>query len=585
MYTDVKNAQIVLALLKKYNVKKIVISPGQTNVPIARSVQIDSFFEGYSVVDERSAAYFATGLAFESGEPVAISCTGATASRNYLPALTEAYYRNLPIIALTSFNHVNDYGNFRPQSVNRTVSQVDVKRMSVNLPMIKDKDDEEAWILSVNKALTLATRRGKGPVHINLPVDVSDLSFTTADLPDIPKIEYYQADDFFDEERVSELKNQLSGRKIGLLIGGHGKFSPKETEAIEAFVDTYDVVVFYDHASNYHGKNRVLLSVASGLRKIAARPDIIVDIGGVTPVYSAPQLLNGIEFWRISEDGEFHQRYFGKLRKQFDCLEYTFFNILADRQSRTGQGKYYDMVVKNMGEVVIPNLPFSSIFVASQVAPRLPEGCSFHIGASESLSNMNMFEIARSIDSSANVGTLGIDGSVSTLVGQSMGDRNRLYFGQVGDLTFFYDMNVLGNRHIGKNIRLLLVNNGRGVRFRVTSSLNAFDHDVDEFIAAAGHNGSAEGWARSMGFEYLVARNAEEFLGQIDDFCSPDIHKFDKPVLFEIFIADVEDEQKGWELMRSANWPVSNSLAARAKDIAKQILPKKAVDVLRKLKE
>lgn len=109
MYTSDTAARVVLSLLKQYGIKKIVVSPGSTNAPISMTVQSDPWFEVYSVVDERSAAYFATGLAYESGEPVVISCTGATASRNYLPALTEAYYRNLPVIALTSQHHVVDY--------------------------------------------------------------------------------------------------------------------------------------------------------------------------------------------------------------------------------------------------------------------------------------------------------------------------------------------------------------------------------------------------------------------------------------------------------------------------------------------
>ena len=97
-YTDEPQAQIVIALLKEHGVRKIVVSPGATNIPIAGSVQSDPFFEVYSSVDERSAAYIACGLAEDSGEPVAISCTGATASRNYMPGLTEAYYRKLPIM-------------------------------------------------------------------------------------------------------------------------------------------------------------------------------------------------------------------------------------------------------------------------------------------------------------------------------------------------------------------------------------------------------------------------------------------------------------------------------------------------------
>ena len=579
MYTDDKNAQIILALLKKYNIKKIVISPGTTNVPIAKGVQTDSFFEAYSVVDERSAAYFATGLAHESGEPVVISCTGSTASRNYLSALTEAYYRNLPIIAITSYNQVTDYGNFKPQSINRTISQVDVKRMSITLPLIKDKNDEEAWVLSVNKALTLATRKGGGPVHINLPVDLSKaLSFTTENLPDVHKIDFYQTEDLLNDD-VMPLKNWLHGKNIGLLIGSHRKFSQKETAAIEKFIDTYDVTVFYDHSSNYHGKNGVLSAVASGLKMIDLKPEIVIDLGSVTPVYSVQNLLKDSEFWRISEDGEFHQRYFGKLYKQFDCSEFIFFHSLAETEKKS-ENRYYDAVKKKIDEIVIPDLPLSNTLISSQMASKLPEGCSFHLGVSESLSCMNFFEFKNSIDSNCNAGAMGIDGAVSTLVGQSMVNKSKLYFGQFGDLTFFYDMNILGNRHISKNVRILMINNGGGARFRISPpELKKLGTEVDQFIGAFGHNGSAEGWVKSMNFEYLSANNKEEFLSQVDNFCSPDLDKFDKPVFFEVFTS-VENEEIGLNLIREVNKPSLN----KAKDIVKQILPSAAVDMLKKLK-
>lgn len=580
MYTDDKNAQIVLALLKKYNIKKIVISPGMTNVPISRSVQIDSFFETYSVVDERSAAYFATGLAAESGEPVAISCTGATASRNYLPALTEAYYRNLPIIALTSQQATSDFGDFKPQYVNRAVTPLDVKRISVNLPVIKDVEDEKSWVLAVNRALTMSIKNGCGPVHINLLVN--SYSFTTGSLPEIARIDYFQTEDLLNEEILSQLKNQLKDKRIALLIGSHRKFSYEETKAIEQFVDSYDVVVFHDHTSNYKGKNRVLLSVASGLKKISIKPEIVLDIGGVTGVYSASGLLKNADFWRISEDGEFHQRY-GNLKNQFFCSEFVFFTKLASHTGGKRENKYYNAIKEKVGNVVIPELPFSNIFVSSQMASNLPENSSFHIGASESLSCMNFFELKDSIDSSCNVGTMGIDGAVSTLVGQSMVNKEKLYFGQFGDLTFFYDMNALGNRHICNNLRILLINNGRGVRFRVTDVIEKpFGNEIDEFISAGGHFGSAEGWGRSMGFEYFSASNKAEFLSLIDDFCDPNLRRFDRPVLFEVF-TEVEDEQEGLKIFRAINTPATEKF--RVKEIAKQLLPQNAVDVLKKLKK
>lgn len=95
-YTAERNAQIVLYLLKTNNIKKVVASPGATNITLVASMQQDPWFEMYSAADERSAAYIACGLAAESGEPVVLSCTGATASRNYIPGLTEAFYVSFP---------------------------------------------------------------------------------------------------------------------------------------------------------------------------------------------------------------------------------------------------------------------------------------------------------------------------------------------------------------------------------------------------------------------------------------------------------------------------------------------------------
>jgi len=140
-YTDEKNVQILIALLKGHGIKRIIASPGATNVSFLRSVQNDSFFVIYSSVDERSAAYIACGLAAESGEAVVLSCTGATASRNYMPGLTEAFYRKLPILAVTSTQEIDKIGHLIPQVIDRSITPNDVVRLSVQIPLVNDNDD------------------------------------------------------------------------------------------------------------------------------------------------------------------------------------------------------------------------------------------------------------------------------------------------------------------------------------------------------------------------------------------------------------------------------------------------------------
>ena len=129
-YTSERNVQIVLALLKANKIKKIIASPGTTNFTFVASIQDDPYFEVYSAVDERSAAYMACGMAAESKEPVVLTCTGATASRDYYPGLTEAFYRKLPILAVTSHQGTDRIGQLWPQNIDRRQIPHDIAKLS-----------------------------------------------------------------------------------------------------------------------------------------------------------------------------------------------------------------------------------------------------------------------------------------------------------------------------------------------------------------------------------------------------------------------------------------------------------------------
>ena len=105
MYTNEMNIINLIKLLKEHNIRDIVISPGGTNMAFVKKVEDDPFFNCYSVVDERSAMYFAIGLYLQTGNIIATSCTSAQATRNYIPGLTEAFYKRVPILAITMTKH------------------------------------------------------------------------------------------------------------------------------------------------------------------------------------------------------------------------------------------------------------------------------------------------------------------------------------------------------------------------------------------------------------------------------------------------------------------------------------------------
>ncbi|MGF6862358.1 2-succinyl-5-enolpyruvyl-6-hydroxy-3-cyclohexene-1-carboxylate synthase [Rhodobacteraceae bacterium MBR-64] len=193
-YTDEKHAQIVIALLKAHGIRHVIASPGTTNMAFVASIQFDPDFRVYSSVDERSAAYMACGLAAELGEPVVLSCTGATASRNYLPGLTEAYYRKLPVLAVTSWQGRAKVGHLIPQVIDRSTPPIDTVKLSVELPIVKDADDIWECEIKVNRAILELTRHGGGPVHINLTTTYSK-AFTINQLPAYRVIDRVTVDD------------------------------------------------------------------------------------------------------------------------------------------------------------------------------------------------------------------------------------------------------------------------------------------------------------------------------------------------------------------------------------------------------
>ena len=142
----------------------------------------------------------------------------------------------------------------------------------------------------------------------------------------------------------------------------------------------------------------------------------------------------------------------------------------------------------------------------------------------------------------------------SSLIGASQVNKQRLYFGMTGDLNFFYDLNSLGNRHLGANIRLLLVNNGHGQEFRTYKhAVSVLGDDADPFIAAAGHFGNqspqlVKSYAENLGFRYLSARTKEEVLTILPEFCSDKIG--DKPIIVEVFTNN-DDEYESLKLLQN----------------------------------
>lgn len=574
-YTSERNIQIVISLMKAHGIKRVVTSPGATDVSIIASMQHDPFFELYSSIDERSAAYMACGMAAESGEPVALTCTGATSSRNYMPGLTEAFYRHLPVLAITCCRSNVNVGHYVDQVTDRSVLPNDIANESVYVQTIHAPEDEWDCMIKVNKAILALTRNGGGPAHINLAT-VYDKDFSVKEISFVRKIQRFSMGDTLPE---------IDATKVGVFVGAHIKWSEELTEVVDKFCEVYNAAIFCDQTSNYKGKYRVLFPLITeqcGSKIGESDIDLLIHIG-----YVSSSVFKGKKIWRVNEDGEIRDT-FRRVYNVFQMSELNFFKYYIEGKPTKDitlysayQSKYDDLLGK------IAEIPFSNIWVAKQLAMCIPEYSVLHLGIRNSLRSWNYFEVPRSVMAYCNTGGFGIDGGISSLIGASLINKEKLYFGVFGDLLFFYDMNSLGNRDISNNVRILLINNGLGQEFKNYSCFSSmFGEDADKYIAARGHfgNGSKNlirDYATNLGFEYLTASNKVEFNEVYKRFVTPQL--VDRPMLFELF-TNTEEESEAYKMlttistrskvMKVANDVISKPELSMVKKIVKYIIKK-----------
>lgn len=539
MYKNLDNINLIVQLLKENNINQIVISPGGTNIPLIKLVENDSFFTCYSIVDERSAVYFAIGIYLQTKSPVVTLCTSAQATRNYIPGLTEAFYKRVPILAITMEKHPRFKYQEYMQAPDQASLPRDAVKQSFELPFISDINDYYHSNRVINEAILELSRDGLGPVQLCVPW----LDFPLNNVkPDVKKISCYTSG--------MEFNFDIDNKKVLIVIGENSNLDSKDIKAINDFCENTNTIVYINHLSNFNNDYTInanlLLSSINSDEFLQLKPDILISIGGQTGDYPfylkfAANNAYGVEHWRICDDGKVVDTY-DKLTKIFQCAPAKFFTSVYGKNENHSFYKLWRK--KNETLISDLNLPFSNVAIAQYLHNKIPKNSIIQFSILNSLRCWNLFELDPSIECFSNVGAFGIDGGMSTLIGQSVVSEKKSFM-IIGDLAFFYDMNSLGIRHIKNNLRILLINNNGGVEFKLHRGNKK---DIDRFIAAANHYQNGEGWAKTCGFEYISALNIEQFKNKYEKF----IGDSEKPILFEVFIKDV-DESDAYNSLIEAN--------------------------------
>lgn len=584
MYTRIKGVQILISLLKQYNIRHIVISPGTRNTALAHSVETDDFFVCYSIVDERSAGYFALGISEALSVPVCVSCTAATATCNYLPAMKEAYERNVQLIALTADQ--NPYEMFHMED--QCIDQVDMfhgyVKCAVDVPKVNTESDYWYFNRRVNEALLELDHNGKGPVQINYHMSYSLKEISTFDVEQLPvtrKINRYDGDINFDIWRT-ELENK---RRILVVGGSDFEVTGQLRKAINAFARKFNATVIADtYANIYDGElilNPKMLgdSITQGYIS-QLTPDLVISFGNVyysTVKYFIPNYAAKVEHWQISSDGMMNDGYHC-LKNIFECRPEEFFERVTEKSNSTNSMEYYNLWKKRVELFKYPDLKFTNFRVIQEFCKCIPGDSLLHTTVLDSIRMSNYVDMPATVRCFANIGADGIDGAVSTFLGQAK-TENKLAFLLIGDLSIMYDMNALLQK-MPNNVRILVINNYAGAEFHKNFGLERIP-TLNQYVAA-GHNVKIEHCCINSQFKYLSASNIDELSVCLEEF----LNDSNMPVLLEVFTdapTDAAVLKEYWNINRIETLDGTGFTKKLVKKITNKLLGEKTKEKVKRI--
>ena len=496
MYSNKENVNILTSLLVAHGVQHAVVCPGSRNSAIVHNLNECPAIKCYPVTDERSAGFYALGMAQALRQPVVVCVTSGTALLNLAPAVAEAYYQHIPLVAVSAdrppqwIDQLDGQTLPQPDALGRFV------RKAVSLP--EPHDDEEHWYCNrlVNETLIAALQGGRGPVHINVPITEPLFDYTVSELPVERKIEWTAAD--MSPATLSHVTRMFLQAKRPMLISGQ-PMNPLLDEAVSLVGD--DEAYLPDFVL-YIGGSIVSKRLKRFLRK--AKETWVVNASGEVPdtfmnltyVFQGggEAVADHIRFMMVMEPHPFVQQWddlLARIRQQVEAYEPAYSEMAAV--------KYFEQYVGD-AEVHYAN---STAIRLANIFAKHPVWC--------------------------NRGVNGIEGSLSTAAGFSCVTDKRV-FCVIGDLSFFYDQNALWNQNLRENFRILLLNNGRGGIFNMLPGLEQ-SPARDAFVAAE-HHTSAEGICQANDIVYLSASDMPQLRAGIDTLLNIESTR---PVLLEVF--------------------------------------------------
>lgn len=557
MYSNKENVNILTSLLLEYGVSDAVVCPGSRNAPIVHNLSVCEAIRCRPVTDERSAAFYALGLAIATRRPTVVCVTSGSALLNVMPAVAEAAYQHVPLVVISADRPQQWIDQLDGQTIPQSDALGRFVRKAVQLP--EPHNDEERWLCRrlVNEAMHLATCRQGAPVHINVPISEPLFEFDTEQLPQLSRFNNIKRaaikdasmdmpDAFHDATRPMIVIGQLA----------HGTISH---ETIRSLSEKY--VVMSEPLSNpsymtihFDEAIRYIVSDNSSINddeddKTAYYPDYVIYVGDTLVSKPARRFLRNAKApsCLITPDAADIHDPLMTLTDIVECDSDSINALLAslcDAPDTDERCRFHDRWQSFLDAYAAH---------ADAYAPEYSQMATVKY-FEEQLADLDIDICVHYANSSAvrlaciyaqhyvwcNRGVNGIEGSLSTAAGFSLATPD-MTICVIGDLSFFYDQNALWNSNLRGNLRIILLNNRGGGIFRQLPGLS--DSPAADDLVMASHENTAQGICTQNDIGYMSAKNMDEMQIGIVTLLT---RESERPMLLEVF-TDSNDDVKALE--------------------------------------
>ena len=508
-----KVVSYILGALKSAGITDVVLTPGSRNAPFSISVANTPFFETYSIVDERSAAFFALGLSQQSKKPSVLICTSGTALLNYAPAIAEAYYQRIPLLVISADRPEEWIDRGEGQSIR----QNNVFQNYVDFSACLIADEKEGSIH--NKEIIQNTFQylisNNGPVHLNVPFQ--EPLYELIDCEELPSFQFetktIAADVLKEVEESLELIKHAN--RIMVLVGQH--VYEDFSKELEQFNQLQQVIVLTETHANINIESafpcidRLIMGLGGKAQQMTA-PDVLITVGTNIISRKVKAIL------RKAKPKHIQVGLNEKAMDTFDCLKVQcnlspqdFFNLLNEIGSKTEWKSELLSIQKNQIKQVeawLPIAAFSDLTVFSFILNSIPHGIDLQMGNSSVVRYIQLFNQNKNLTYFGNRGVAGIDGSTSTAIGAAWKTKKPTLLIS-GDLSFHYDSNAFWNNNLSNQFKVIVINNGGGGIFRIIDGSKDTAH-LEQFFETSHSSKSIKGIADLYNLNYFSAANNDE---------------------------------------------------------------------------